>query len=123
VAALIHRPIIGVSGPDQGGFAAWIFTRLAVYMAGGKALRITPGKTIPIDKLDGLILGGGADIDPGLYGSKETEFSFANYKTVKPLGRRFIDLLFFPILFVIRKPFSTKQFASPDVRRDELEKK
>lgn len=123
MADLKYRPIIGVSGPDQGGFVAWIFTSLAVLMSGGKAIRITPARPISIGRLDGLILGGGADIDPGLYGAEEKKSSSLNYKTAKPLWRRFIDLIFFPLLLVIRKLLSTKQYHSPDVKRDELEKK
>ena len=37
-----ERPIVGVTGPDAGGAAAWWFTRLAVWLAGGHAVRITP---------------------------------------------------------------------------------
>ena len=33
------RPIVGVTGPDAGGGAAWWFTRLAVWLAGGQAVR------------------------------------------------------------------------------------
>src|SRR5215204_2238944 len=61
-------PIIGVTGPDEGGGAAWWFTRFAVWLAGGHAVRITPRHPRKIDGLDGLILGGGADVDPQLYG-------------------------------------------------------
>ena len=63
-----ERPIIGVTGPDAGGGAAWWFTRLAVWIAGGRAVRITPKRPRRIDGLDGLVVGGGADVDPGLYG-------------------------------------------------------
>src|SRR5688572_5202477 len=65
------RPIIGVTGPDEGGGAAWWFTRLAVWLAGGHAVRITPKRPRRIDHLDGLIIGGGADVDPTLYGDDE----------------------------------------------------
>jgi len=35
------RPTIGITGPDQGGGAAWFFTALAVWPAGGRPVRIT----------------------------------------------------------------------------------
>ena len=65
---LSGRPRIGVTGPDRGGDAAWWFTRFAVWRAGGRARRVTPARPVSMDELDGLILGGGADVDPALYG-------------------------------------------------------
>lgn len=62
------RPRIGVTGPDEGGAAAWWFTRFAVWRAGGRARRITPARPAPIEELDGLVVGGGADVAPSLYG-------------------------------------------------------
>lgn len=62
------RPLIGVTGPDSGGHTAWWFTRLAVCRAGGRAVRLSPARQpLPLG-LDGLLLGGGADIDPAFYG-------------------------------------------------------
>src|SRR4051794_4134985 len=55
-----YRPIIGVTGPDRGGGAAWWFTRAAVLIAGGWAVRITPSCPRKIESLQGLIIGGGA---------------------------------------------------------------
>jgi putative glutamine amidotransferase len=58
----LSRPVIGVTGPDRGGLAAWIFSWWAVRRAGGKARWIRPGKPTPVERLDGLIIGGGADV-------------------------------------------------------------
>lgn len=44
--------------------------RLAVWRAGGRSVRITWDKPFPIDKLDGLVIGGGDDISASLYGSE-----------------------------------------------------
>src|SRR3954463_7994146 len=55
-----HRPVIGVTGPDKGGAAAWLFTWLAVTLAGGTAVRITPSRPRRVTGLAGLIVGGGA---------------------------------------------------------------
>src|SRR6476659_8082249 len=66
-----RRPVIGVTGPDHGGAAAWLFTWLAVAMAGGRAVWIRPGHPRGIAGLDGLVVGGGADVDPKLYGQSD----------------------------------------------------
>jgi putative glutamine amidotransferase len=61
------RPRIGVTGPDRGGWPAWTATRIAVWRAGGRAVRITPSRPRSLDDVSGLIIGGGADVDPRLY--------------------------------------------------------
>lgn len=63
-------PLIGVTGPDSRLPWAWWATRLAIHLAGGQALRLTPNSFRPHkrDKLQGLIIGGGDDIDAALYG-------------------------------------------------------
>ena len=67
---MAESPLIGVTGPDRGGVFAWWFTRWAVHRAGGRALRMTPERGLPTKRLDGLIIGGGADVDPSLYGEE-----------------------------------------------------
>ncbi len=57
-----HRPLIGITGSAGRGRWMWLFNRLAVWRAGGRALRITPARPAPIAELDGLIVGGGDDI-------------------------------------------------------------
>ncbi len=42
-------------------------TQIAILRAGGRAIRITPSKPTSLDGLQGLIIGGGADVDPKLY--------------------------------------------------------
>lgn len=61
---------IGVTGPDHGGFMAWNFTKFALFLAEATAVRITPSHPVDPATLDGLIIGGGSDIDPKLYGEK-----------------------------------------------------
>ncbi|GGO78692.1 gamma-glutamyl-gamma-aminobutyrate hydrolase [Marinobacterium nitratireducens] len=67
------RPVIGVTGPDHRFAPAWWATRLAVSLTGGRALRLTPlsYQQHSHDKLQGLIIGGGDDIDPSLYGGQD----------------------------------------------------
>ncbi|MDZ7714652.1 MAG: gamma-glutamyl-gamma-aminobutyrate hydrolase family protein [Balneolaceae bacterium] len=117
------KPIIGVTGPDKGGTAAWLFSKLAVILQGGKAIRIRPKDPQPAVQLDGLILGGGADIDPARYGQSIIESPLG--KGRKPKGFyqwmiHLISLLLYPFLFLIRKLSATKSSAV-DIKRDKLE--
>lgn len=116
------KPNIGVTGPDKGGISAWWFTKLAVWLQGGRAIRIRPSK-LNVEKLDGLILGGGADLNPGRYG-KSGNFSFSNEapnpKGVRGWLRRIFSFVLYPLLFVMRKLFATKT-PGVDPERDELE--
>ena len=59
---------IGVTGPDRGGTTAWLMTALAVRRCGGVPVRISSSRHYDEDSLHGLIIGGGADVDPFHYG-------------------------------------------------------
>lgn len=118
----MKRPLIGVTGPDRGGLAAWLFTRLAVARAGGRAVRITPGRDHPVDRLDGLIIGGGADVDPNLYGEDPAEF-MAEIKASEPrLSQRLLGYLFYPLLWLIRRLLLIRT-TGMDADRDGLEER
>lgn len=112
------RPTIGVSGPDGGGEAAWIMSALAVWRAGGRPRWIRPGHPVPVDDLDGLIVGGGADVDPGLYGAEavskaETEEA----KEKVPLKGFGVGVL----IQGLRRLLATSLIRRDDRGRDELE--
>ncbi len=62
-----RRPLIGVTGPDHGVPLAWWFTRRAIARAGGKAVRLNVSNPNPPRGLDGVVIGGGTDLDPALY--------------------------------------------------------
>ena len=118
------KPIIGITGPDRGGTSAWLFTRLAVWLQGGKGVRICPSKPRRGIDLDGLILGGGADINPERYGQSLLD-DLSGKKRPNPSGARqwffrILSYIIFPILFLIRKLFSTKS-STLDKARDEIE--
>lgn len=63
----MRRPLIGVTGPDHGLPLAWWFTRWSVACAGGQAVRLNATNPDPPRALDGIIIGGGTDLDPALY--------------------------------------------------------
>ena len=62
-----RRPLIGVTGPERGVHLAWRFSRWSLRLAGADALRLDAGRPDPPRPLDGIVIGGGTDIDPALY--------------------------------------------------------
>ncbi len=67
------QPVIGITGPDRGGLFAWWMTALAVRRGGGRPVRIRPSRPCDASALDGLIIGGGADVDPFHYEQEPAE--------------------------------------------------
>ena len=124
----MSRPIIGITGPDTGGESAWLFTAYNVWRAGGRPVRIRPSKPKTHLVLNGLIIGGGADVDPNTY---EQEHFLAEYLAIsiknerKPLYKRiylFFKLSVYAIIFYSRKFFSRKNRGDGlDKNRDVLE--
>lgn len=123
------RPTIGVTGPDKGGGVAWFFTALAVWMAGGKPVRITPSNPRTADGLQALIIGGGADVDPTTY-QQDNVIDEYLARTIKEPDKnifqrvgRFTRWLYYPALFFARKLFSRsrKRAWGLDRDRDHLE--
>ncbi|KAA6434852.1 gamma-glutamyl-gamma-aminobutyrate hydrolase family protein [Rufibacter glacialis] len=122
-----NKPTIGITGPDKGGEIAWWFTALGVWLAGGKPVHITPSFPRTADGLQGLIVGGGADVDPQTY---QQEAVFKEYlqrtlhhpkKTFFQRVWRFTRWLYYPALFFLRKLFSRKPQWALDQARDHLE--
>lgn len=121
------RPTIGISGPDKGGGVAWFFTSLAVWLAGGKPVRITPANPRTADGLQGLIIGGGADVDPRTYQQENVLNEYLTRTLRQPRKNifqrigRFTRWLYYPALFFLRKLFSRKMQWTIDRERDHLE--
>lgn len=123
-----RRPVIWVSGPDKGGTVAWLATKYAIRRSGGKAVRVTPSKLDVIRKRSspeephGVILGGGADIDPGRY--EDLISDLRNIRTrpdeKEPKGQRWITLILAPLFGLLRKAFSAGSL-SVDENRDMME--
>lgn len=80
-----RKPIIGVTGPNQGGKVLWWFTKLAIYIAGGKAERILPRHRVNLWNYHGFIISGGSDINPALYGELSVAKE-ANYDDERDLS-------------------------------------
>jgi putative glutamine amidotransferase len=123
-----RNPRIGVTGPDKGGTAAWIFTATSVMIAGGLPVRITPSNPRTIDGLDGLIIGGGADVDPDTY-EKDNFINIYLNQTLKNKRKSFIkrvssffSLMLYPAVYFIRIWLSRRpQGHGLDKNRDQLE--
>jgi putative glutamine amidotransferase len=123
--SFMGRPRIGVTGPDKGGTVAWYLTKFAIWRAGGKAKRITPSSPYSVERLAGIVIGGGADIDPALYGEEhqEREKILDEIKRERSMLRSLFSALLYPLLFLIRKLLSTKVSMFGDHGRDRLERK
>ncbi|TVS09436.1 MAG: gamma-glutamyl-gamma-aminobutyrate hydrolase family protein [Gammaproteobacteria bacterium] len=66
-------PLIGVTGPAAGIPFAWWATRFALKTVGARPLRLRPGDPWRPHGLDGVVIGGGADIAVTLYDPLEVE--------------------------------------------------
>lgn len=113
------RPEIGITGPDEGGTGAWLFTALSVLLAGGNPVRITVNSPATIDELDGLIIGGGADVEPLKYGQERIEKAVLT-KDSRTVFEWILSILFFPLYWLVRYFQHTKS-AQVDVDRDNME--
>ncbi|WP_447555549.1 gamma-glutamyl-gamma-aminobutyrate hydrolase family protein [Vreelandella sp. EE22] len=65
----MSRPLIGITTSDYKSHLAWWFDWFAVWRHGGRPLRLSPSRPAPA-ALDGLIIGGGDDIQAHLYGGE-----------------------------------------------------
>jgi putative glutamine amidotransferase len=113
--------VIGVTGPNHGGEAAWLFTRIGVFLAGGHAVRITPRRPHSIEHLDGLIIGGGADVNPTLYGQDLTPIVQKEKHPEQTLTEYLLGWILFPLTFLLRKLAGQSADRGGDAARDALE--
>ena len=102
------KPVIGITGPDEGGTGAWLFTALSVRLAGGKPVRATVESPQKMDDLDGLIMGGGADVEPLQYGQERIERAVLA-KDTRTIFEWILSILFVPIFWLARYFQHTKQ--------------
>jgi putative glutamine amidotransferase len=114
------RPVIGITGPDGGGGAAWRFTALAIHLAGGTPVRLTPGGAVGRPAIQGLILGGGGDVHPERYGEIR-ESLFPPHEVHDSWGRYLTSLVVDPFVWMARYTSAMMTGAQVDEARDEFE--
>jgi len=64
------RPVIGITTSRRSGWRIFPLMALNVWMAGGRARRWTDRAPAHVADVDGVIVGGGDDISPDLYGGQ-----------------------------------------------------
>ncbi|KOO03342.1 gamma-glutamyl-gamma-aminobutyrate hydrolase family protein [Vibrio nereis] len=67
------KPRIGVTGNHRSWSPSWWCTKLALILVGAKPERISVKHRWSGNSLDGVIIGGGDDIDPEHYGGEASE--------------------------------------------------
>jgi putative glutamine amidotransferase len=72
LAAAAGRPLIAVTGPRRGGVAPRRLVHVAVLLAGGRVVHLTPARPESPESYQGVIVTGGHDIEPVLY-AQESE--------------------------------------------------
>lgn len=60
------RPNIGITAPSK-FYPAYYFLRFAVWLCGGRPVALRTLESIQRGDIDGLIVGGGTDVFPGLF--------------------------------------------------------
>lgn len=120
-----NKPKIGITGPSHGGFSAFFCTSIAVILAGGRPVIITPSKKIKKFDFNGIILGGGSDISPLVYKKDPKDFfiPISELESEIKVKKRSTILyyLFFQLLILFRWIFSTKKRFKIDKKRDRAE--
>jgi putative glutamine amidotransferase len=67
---MAKKPLIGVCLPNKGNFFAYLFIKFNLRVQGAYCIRLRPSKkNLKFQRIDGLVLSGGSDIDPTLYGA------------------------------------------------------
>lgn len=64
------RPVIGVSVSERTGWRVFPLINLNLWLTGGRGLRWDAKRPFDLNNVDGIIIGGGDDVGPDLYGGK-----------------------------------------------------
>jgi putative glutamine amidotransferase len=116
--SLRQRPVIGVTGPVRGGATQWLFTRLALWRAGARARRVTSAHHVDPAELDGLVIGGGADVtEPATAEDLEQPPPSTHVRW----PRRAADVVLAPLVLMVRLIGAVKPQHGVDPARDVLE--
>jgi len=98
----------------------WWFANWCIRRAGGRPMRVTPQKP-PHKPYDGLILGGGSDLDTALYGQVLQEFKENKHSREGEITRRKRLLHFVLVLVRALLKRGDPKPKIPDKARDALE--
>lgn len=72
-----QRPVIGITKPSNGDWLSWMAMSFAVWLAGGKPVKITSRAPRDPHSIDGLVFGGGADVFPERYqGEAKADYTY-----------------------------------------------
>ncbi|MEQ9674355.1 MAG: gamma-glutamyl-gamma-aminobutyrate hydrolase family protein [Roseovarius indicus] len=66
----MSRPVIAVTTSRRSGWRIFPLVALNVWIAGGKSVRWDEAREVDVPGVDGVIIGGGDDISPDLYGGQ-----------------------------------------------------
>lgn len=66
----MSRPLIAVTTSSRTGWRVYPLINLNLWITGGRGVRWGVGRVTDLEGVDGLIIGGGDDIGPELYGGK-----------------------------------------------------
>lgn len=70
---MAQRIPVGVTGNARRFSPSWWCLRMAIWLAGGRAIRISPKQPRTGEDVAALVISGGDDIDPALYGGEKNE--------------------------------------------------
>lgn len=65
-----RRPMIGVTTSRRSGWRIFPLVAFNIWMAGGRAVRWDTRRDVELHKVDGVVIGGGDDISPDVYGGR-----------------------------------------------------
>ncbi|WP_210401745.1 type 1 glutamine amidotransferase [Lacimicrobium sp. SS2-24] len=104
MTSISSTPLIGVTTHAGHWCPPWWAIAFAIRRAGGKAVRISPRHPVDLAQLDGVVMSGGTDICPQLYG-EEPDPTYAYDKSRDALESDVIDYVMqqqLPLLAICR---------------------
>jgi putative glutamine amidotransferase len=69
------RPLIAITGPSRRALALRLLVHLAILLAGGRGVQLSPRKPESSQPYQGVVITGGHDIDPVLYAEESAQVS------------------------------------------------
>lgn len=66
----MDRPVIAVTGPQEGAWGPRICVAIALRLYGAQPVQVRPKQTEELPDFDGVVITGGHDIHPVLYGAE-----------------------------------------------------